>query len=250
MKKSFLNHQKPLFTAMVYEETAEKVIKKMKASIADGCDGFCWQVCSMDAKYHNEQDYRRIIAAAGEKPVYATYYRHNYNQEKTDDALTDGMLELVRAGVTLSDVPGDFYDRTPGEFTVDPIAVEKQKQIIQKLHAMGAEVLMSSHVNEFIPAERVLEIALAHQDRGADIAKIVTGADSMEQQIENLRIVTLLKEKLSIPFLFLSGGESCLLRRIGPMLGCCMWLCEQEEPASGPIVRPVLKNLKKAIENF
>ena len=89
---------------------------------------------------------------------------------------------------------------------MDPAAIEKQKKLIETIHEKGAKVLMSSHVFTFTPAERVLEIALEHQRRGADICKIVTGADTMEEQIENLRIIRLLKHVLTIPFLFLCGG--------------------------------------------
>ena len=39
--------------------------------------------------------------------------------------------------------------------------------------------------------------------RGADVSKIVTDANDMEQQIENLRITNLLKKELGIPFLLL-----------------------------------------------
>ena len=69
--------------------------------------------------------------------------------------------------------------------------------------------------------------ALAQQARGADIAKIVTFANSEAEEMENLRITTLLKQELKIPFLFLSGGECHRHRRLGGILGNCMVLCVQ-----------------------
>lgn len=83
--------------------------------------------------------------------------------------------------------------------------VIKQKRLIDKIHGMGKEVLISSHIYKFTEAEKVLEIAYAHQSRGADIVKIVTGAGN-EEKIENLRITNLLKKELDVPFLFLSAG--------------------------------------------
>ena len=62
------------------------------------------------------------------------------------------------------------------------------------------EILIVLH---FLPADEVLEIALSQQERGADIVKIVTGASSMDEQLENLRITHLLKKELKVPFLFL-----------------------------------------------
>ena len=90
---------------------------------------------------------------------------------------------------------------------------------------------MSSHINKFTPAERVLEIALEHQRRGADVSKIVVHSNTMEEQMENMRITALLKEKLDIKFLFLTGGECCMMhRRLGILLGSCASLCMLEVP--------------------
>jgi 3-dehydroquinate dehydratase type I len=142
---------------------------------------------------------------------------------------------------------GDMFDRQPGEMTTDPAAVEKQKKLIVDLHEAGVEVLMSSHVLKFTPAEEVLEIARRQQERGVDIVKIVTGAENMEQQLENLRITNLLKQELKVPFLFLSGGECGLHRRIGPMLGCCMYLCT---PNGSTGVQPNLIDIIAYRENY
>ena len=103
---------------------------------------------------------------------------------------------------------------------------------------------MSSHILKFTPAERVLAVALEQKRRGADIIKIVTGADSMEQQIENLRITALLKKELGAPFLFLSGGECSLHRRLGMKLGCCMALCVYEHDAFSTPAQPLLQTMK------
>ncbi len=45
---------------------------------------------------------------------------------------------------------------------------------------MGAEVLMSSHTFKFMKTDEVLRIVTAQQERGADVAKIVTAANSEE----------------------------------------------------------------------
>jgi 3-dehydroquinate dehydratase len=103
---------------------------------------------------------------------------------------------------------------------------------------------MSSHVLKFIPAERVLEIAFEHQRRGADICKIVTSADTKEQEMENIRIINLLKENLSIPFLFLAGGNCHLHRRVGATVGSCMSLCVHEYDELATKSQPLLKDMK------
>ena len=91
-----------------------------------------------------------------------------------------GQVAISTGAATLCDMMGDYYGRVEGELTMKGAAVDRQRRLIDTLHAKGAEVLMSSHVLKFIPAERVLEIAYEHQCRGADICKIVTGASSMK----------------------------------------------------------------------
>lgn len=160
------------------------------------------------------------------------------------------LLELADCGATLCDIMGDYYDKQPDELAKDETAIKKQMELIDRLHEKGAEVLMSSHVLKFTPAERVLEIAKEHERRGADICKIVTGADTPAEQIENLRIVNMLKENLKIPFLYLSSGECHILRRIGGELGCIMYLCVYEHDDFATKEQPLLKNVKAIRDNM
>jgi 3-dehydroquinate dehydratase len=87
-------------------------------------------------------------------------------------------------------------------------------------------------------------MALKQQRRGADIAKLVSGATTREQQIENMRIINLLKENLEIPFLFLSTGDCRILRRVGGALGNCMSLCVYEHDAFSTSEQPLLRDMK------
>ena len=160
-------------------------------------------------------------------------------------------MELADYGATLCDVMGDYFDRQPGEMTMDADAVKKQIELIDGLHQKGAEVLMSSHVLKFTPSEKVLEIAMEHQKRGADISKIVTWADTAEEELENLKIINMLRENLKVPFLFLSGGSNCrLVRRIGGEIGCSMYLYVHEHDEFATKEQPLLTKLKSIRDNF
>ena len=96
---------------------------------------------------------------------------------------------------------------------------------------------------------RHLKQVLEQKRRGADIIKIVTMAEDMQQQIENLRITDLLKRELGAPFLFLSGGECSLHRRLGIKLGCCMALCAYEYDALSTPDQPLLETMKTICDN-
>ncbi len=215
-----------------------------------GADAYGFQLEKLESQYRNPETYKTVFAAMCGRPSYVTNYRSYGNAGKTDEELAEELLELADCGATLIDVMGDYYHKCPGELTDDEEAIKKQMELIDKLHEKGAEVLMSSHIQKFTPAERVLEVALAQKSRGADIIKIVTGASTMEEQIENLRITDLLKRELGAPFLFLSGGVNTLHRRLGIKLGCCMALCVYEHDELSTPAQPLLSIIKKVRDDI
>ena len=224
-KPTFLHQNKPLNTCMVQAPTPDETILLMLNAAEDGADAWGFQMENLVPEQQTEETLRMIFSHARGLPIYATNYRGGKNTGRPDEELAEGLKRIIRCGGTLVDVMGDYFCPTPGELTMDAAAIEQQRALIDELHAMGGEVLMSSHILKFTPAKEVLRVAKAHEARGADISKIVTAANSEEEELENLRITTLLRQELNIPFLFLSGGtHNRLHRRIGPMLGACMWL--------------------------
>lgn len=245
---TFLNHEKPLKTLMIQSDNLEYIYDVIERS--PDADAYGLQLEKLPNALCTEENLRKIFAAMG-RPVYVTNYKSRTNAEKSYEQLAEELKMLARCGATLIDVMGDYYCKHPDELTDDPAAIQKQKVLIAELHALGAEVLMSSHVLKFTPAERVLEIARAQKERGADVIKIVTGAEGPEQEVENLRIVTLLKKELGdTPFLYLSGGDCKILRRCGPMLGSCMWLCVLEHNQYATPAQPRIDKLQAIIDGF
>lgn len=243
--KTFLNLDQAPLVCMVQAATPNRIKELVTQSLPEGAEAFGLQFCKLKEKYRNQETYRELFDFVSPYPTYVTNYRnHGSNVGKDDDTLAAELLELAECGATLCDVMGDYFDPCIGELTMNETAIKKQMELIDALHAKGAEVLMSSHVCQFTPAERVLEIALEHQRRGADICKIVTKANDMAEQMENLRIITMLKEKLEIPFLFLCGGECRILRRVGGTVGNCMSLCVHEYDELATPAQPLLKEIK------
>ncbi len=244
MSKTFLNKSNPTLTVMLQCETPETVIGRIRNANCLGADAYGLQVESLKPEYQNAETYKRLFGEMNGKPCYVTNYRMANNSGKTDEELAKGLVTLAQSGATLVDIMGDMFCKHPEELTDNEEAIERQIELIDKIHSSGAEVLMSSHLYKFAPAQRVLEIAFEQKRRGADIIKIVTGADSMEQQLENLRITDLLKRELGAPFLFLSCGECSLHRRLGIKLGCCMSLCVYEHDALSTPMQPLLSTMK------
>ena len=244
MSKSFINQEKPLLTVMIQCETPEVAINRIRNSLHYGAEGFGLQVEVLKPEFHKEETLKKLFGEMRGKPVYVTNYRYANNLGKSDEVLAEELIGMAECGATLCDVMGDLYDKQDDELAISKDAIQRQMELIDLLHTKGAEVLMSSHIYEFTPAERVLEMALEQKRRGVDVSKIVVGANDMEQQIENLRITNLLNKELGIPFLFLSGGESSIHRRLGMKLGNCMQLCVYEHDALSTFAQPLLSMSK------
>jgi len=250
-KPTFLHQNKPLITAMVQATNPDDLIHLVRTAAFDGADAYGFQFEKLERKYQNEETVKNIFATMAPRPIYATNYRFASNQGKSDEELAEGYLWLCDMGATLIDVIGDLYAPAQYEITRDPTAIEKQKALINQIHAKGCEVLMSSHTHTFMSTEVVLEIAREHQARGADISKIVTAANSEEEELENLKTATVLRRELDIPFLFLSGGtHNHLHRSFGPMFGSCMWLTVPLYDECATPSQPLLRSIRAIKDNF
>ena len=241
---SFINSNRPILTAMIKSRKKGDILNEIEKILDEGTDAFGFQL-EIFEEAHSEENLKDIFQAMRGKPVYVTnYLRWNADEsKKNDDILTEELYLAAQCGATLIDVRGDTFDPCHGELTYKESAVERQTKFIKELHAIGAEVLMSSHILEFTPTHTVLEYALAQQSRGADIAKIVTAANTPEELNENFRIITELKEKLKISSLFLCGGECCRRHRLlGPVLGCSMYLVRENSAPHDN--QPTIKDAK------
>lgn len=255
-KPTFLNQTRPLITSMIIKDNPDSIRFAIKNAIYDGADCLGIQLEKLKKEYKTEEIYKKIFSACSGHPIYITNYRGCQNDGFTDEELTEELINALKCGATLGDIMGSAFDNESGmgiglELSMKQAAIDKQMKLIDKIHNIGKEVLMSSHVLKFVPAEIVLEIACEQQRRGADIVKIVTAANSDEEQMENLRITTLLKKELKVPFLFISGGtHSKIHRMIGPQLGCVTYLAVREHDECAVPTQPTVKAAKAVRDNF
>ena len=252
MKPSFLNASRPFVVGMTLKATPSESIYNIKNSISAGADAIAVQLCKMKREHRTEEALRRVFASAAGRPIYLTNYRWSENEGRTEEEITEELVQVMQYGATLADVPGDtFCEDKEYQMTTDPEAIRKQMALIDRLHALGKEVIMSSHVFRFLPAEKVLEIAKEQVRRGADIVKIVAGANSEEEEMENLRITSLLKKELSCPFIFLAAGTHAkILRMIGPMLGCFAHFAVYEYDSNAVLTQPTIAAARAVLDHF
>ena len=124
-------------------------------------------------------------------------------------------------------------------------------KLIEKIHAMGKEVLMSSHLHAFYPEEDLIRFGKEQIRRGADIVKLVGMADTREELIASLNAAEAMKNTLEAPFLLLANGkQNRLLREIGPVFGVCMYLCVDRHRATNTRSQPLLRHIRPIRDNL
>lgn len=154
------------------------------------------------------------------------------------------MLRAIEAGAAGMDIQGYTYHRpsrdgfcgedrysftkgNPHEVVTDSAVIDKQCALIERVHGMGAEVLLSCHPRIFMDCDTVVELALFLEKRNPDIIKIVTSAaDTEEQMIEVFRTMVALKKQVRTPVSYHANGKCGMLTRIvNPILGGQIAFC-------------------------
>ncbi len=245
---SFLVKERPTLTCMIQARTPERVFELIKKGIEGGTDAFGLQLEQLERQYHTKDVYREIFAKMGDKPCYVTNYGLALNQGISDEKLAEELIEVAACGGGLIDVFGDMFSRAPDQITYDSEAVKQQMALIDRIHKLGKEVLISTHTYRFMEYEDVFKILSAHKSRGADICKIVTAANSETELRKNFEISSKLSLGLGVPFLFLCGGDySKKHRRIAPFISNDMFLCVAEHDNLSTPAQPILFEAKEIL---
>lgn len=237
---------------MIQCVTPEECVIKIKASLADGAEALGVQLCRIKRELRTKENLAKIFEACEERPIYVTSYRHSENDGYTDEECVGVLLLALECGATMLDIMGDMYDRgAKYELTENPAAVKKQKALINKIHSSGGEVLMSSHTGNNLAVEETLKIARAHEDRGADVIKIVNTTKDIEDLPKSMETINTIYKTVNKKFLYLeSGPTQNIVRQVGANLGVCMYLCCQYHGPFDTVEQPDLRRIKAVRDNI
>jgi len=250
-KASFLNNPKPLLCVMVQEATPSGAIDLITNALYEGAEAFGIQLECLEREYRTEKDLKAIFSACRGLPIYVTSYRNYFNTGMTDEECMELLLLAGKCGATLLDVMGDTFDKCYDELTFDEAAVAKQRELINKIHALGCEALISTHFKEYRDRETVMKFAKAQEARGADVVKIINISNSERELLEHISVCADLEHEIDREYLYMASGEDCrLLRQICGRLGTLMYLCVMEYRGIYSREQAILRSQKLIRDNM
>lgn len=271
MRPSFAKLPKPIIVGVVGDKEPGGAIATIKRAEYDGAAAFDLHMMSLERQYHNYADLRKIITST-QKPVLCLYYRWvmSGDQNVPDEERVAAQLTAIEAGAAGLDITADIFDpspvfpvfskeataysrnknSTPLEISRKPEIIQKQKDLIAKVHDMGAEVLMSTHTRVSMKCEDIIALAQEIEDRGVDMVKMVTVCQDDEDLEEVLKANIRLKNVLKVPYQVQCHGEKGrVVRLVGPMLGSMLVFCNQTYNPGSFHDQPLIKNTKILFDN-
>lgn len=272
-KTPFTRIPQPFVCTIVSDPTPAEIARTLMLSDFDGSDAYEINLMCMDRKYWNPTDLGGIFRATV-KPVLVCHYRWDYERhiDMDEEARIGLLLDAVRWGASGIDLDADAFDPSPGplewtdearrytlsrkgaprDWTTDPKAVARQRAVIEEVHRLGGEVLMSAHTRVHLTVEQALSMAREMQARGADVAKVVSCDMSFEDLLDTMRATIELKKVMRIPFIMMSHGlHSKIGRTVCPMLGSMLTFCTQPiSPAGAFPLQPPIRVQRAAWDNI
>ena len=273
MRKSFAHNPGPLVIGVIRERNVRDAIAAIKNAALHGATGIDLHLSCLDEDCKNRESIAEIVNNC-DLPILALNYNQTYDYKGYDtdeESRIELLLTAVEAGVAAIDMQAYSYDLPskyhfreefkdcglsftkgdPKEIVVDEAVIEKQKALIQKVHDMGAEVLISCHPMVPMNSEQVTDLAKHLYDRGPDVIKIVTWADTEADLHESIRSILKLKETITdIPVHCHAAGKAGQLSRvINPILGGYLLFCNDGFTASSNFSQPDLQTVRSIIDN-
>ena len=139
----------------------------------------------------------------------------------------------------------------PKEIVTDEKIISKQCALIETVHTMGAEVLLSCHPGIFMTADQVVDLALFFEKRNPDIIKIVTTAANEDELTESIRAMLLLKKEVKTPVAYHASGKAGMLSRIvNPILGGQIAFCVDRYTETSVMEQLELRTAATVVENI
>lgn len=268
MKRKLSQLTAPALAGVVKERNSQAAIAEINNCVYDGADMIDLHLSCLE---NTETDELKKIITFSKLPILALNYNTTYegkNAGYSEDDRAELFLRAVEAGVAGIDMQGytfhlpskkefcgedkySFTKGSPKEVVTDDEIISKQCELIEKVHAVGAEVLLSCHPEIPMTSEQVVDLAIFLEKRNPDIIKIVTRADNDSDLIESIKTMILLKNELKTPISYHANGKAGMLSRIiNPLLGGQIAFCVDHYTEASVMEQIDLRTAKSIVENM
>ena len=269
MIKKLSSISPPAIAGVVKAKSANGAIAEIKNCLYDGASMIDLHLHCLEC---TDEELSRVMTSSS-LPVLALNYSKEFAEGMDPDRFeqdrVDTMLRAVRAGAAGIDMQGYTFHRpscqgfygedkysftkgNPKEIITDERLISKQRELIEQVHSMGAEVLLSCHPGIFMNCEQVVELAQYYEKRDHDIIKIVTAeCDTEEQMIEVMRTMVALKKEIRTPVSYHANGKSgALTRIINPLLGGQIAFCVDRFAEDSTMFQLDLRTARAVVDNI
>jgi len=236
----------PAIAGVVREKTAKEAICTIKNCELKGATVIDLHLSTLVPEDRTVESIKSIVKST-RLPILALNYSKNYDYSSIPDVTEEERVGLLKtaamAGVAAIDIQGYTFDKKSKsafygdrslpfakegikELVTDEETIARQTALIDELHSMGCEVLLSNHPGIVMNADEVLGLAKYVEKRKPDVLKIVTVAKSEEDAVEGMRAMLMLKKELNCKVSYhLQGEHGRMTRLINPLLGGFMMFC-------------------------
>ena len=251
MKCSFLNKPYPVITGIMAGQTPQELVAESRNAEFDGAQGIAISLSDLKPEFRNPESLKSIVSSVNLPFMFFFYRDDKWNASSDDDARQELLLAAADVGAAMIDVMGDLYDPSPMEITHKQRAIDKQKRLIDKIHAKGADVVISSHMPCSRTTEQVVEHMREVELRGPDVVKIVTGVNTEEELVEAFRTTMALKREIKKPFIHLCNGKFSRPHRfLGPALGVSILFAVHRYEVRYGMTQPTIQAMKAVLDNI
>lgn len=260
--------QAPAIAGVIREKTTKAAIAEIKNCMYDGADMIDLHMSCLE---NSDTNTLREIIQVTKLPILALNYNCRYDWSTagfSEEERVESFLRAVEAGAAGIDMQGytfhslskdgfcgeDKYSFTKGnpkEIVTDEAIISKQCALIEKIHAKGAEVLLSCHPGISMSCQQIVELALFLEKRNPDIIKIVTAATNEDELFESFQTMIALKKEVKTPVSYHTYGKAGMLSRIiNPILGGQIIFCVDRYSQSSTMEQLDLKTVKSIVDNM
>jgi hypothetical protein len=265
---------RPFIVAVITDADADTVIAEMRAALFDGADAFELNLPALARS--RATDIAAIIRSV-DRPVYISCRRADFMTvygiardrlpDWDDETRMDRQLAAIEHGAVAIDMEMDTFDPHPAppltseaaaseaahegkpfEISHDPGAIARQREVIERAHGLGAEVILSCHTGRPQRVDQLLAIGREAIARGADLLKIVSPCRHLADLLTLLEATAAMRAELTIPFTLVGAGRAGeISRTIGVNFGSSWALGQRSFTPGGFHPQPLVAHLRETM---